>query len=206
MSKLRASTLRCALSIERVTMPCSIASPSGILRRSMIAFRCGRRRRCAAAGPPSTGRSATPGIALAARAAAQLVVDAARLVALGADDVQAAGADDLVVQRLPLAPQLRRPLLLPRRIVERLVGFDELHLLLDVAAEHDVGAAARHVGGDRDHARRAGLRDDLGLRACCLAFSTWCGSPPASAGPRATRSSRSTSCRPAPAGRVRGSP
>ena len=37
------------------------------------------------------------GIALAARAAAQLVVDAARFVALGADDVQAAEADDLVV-------------------------------------------------------------------------------------------------------------
>ena len=37
MSKLRASTLRCALSIERVTMPASMASPSGIFSRSMIA-------------------------------------------------------------------------------------------------------------------------------------------------------------------------
>ena len=38
-----------------------------------------------------------PGVALAAGAAAQLVVDAPRLVPLGAEDVQAAEADDLVV-------------------------------------------------------------------------------------------------------------
>ena len=37
------------------------------------------------------------GVALASGAAAQLVVDAPRLVALGADDVQAAGGDHLVV-------------------------------------------------------------------------------------------------------------
>ncbi len=42
------------------------------------------------------------GVALAAGAAAELVVDAARLVALGADDVQAAGLDDAVVLVLPL--------------------------------------------------------------------------------------------------------
>ena len=46
-------------------------------------------------------------VALAARAAAQLVVDAARLVALGADDVQAARGHHLVVQLLPFAAQLR---------------------------------------------------------------------------------------------------
>ena len=38
-----------------------------------------------------------PGIALASGAAAQLVVDAAGVVALGADDVQAAGRDDLLM-------------------------------------------------------------------------------------------------------------
>jgi hypothetical protein len=37
MSKLRASTLRCALSMLRLTMPASMASPSGIFRRSMMA-------------------------------------------------------------------------------------------------------------------------------------------------------------------------
>ena len=44
------------------------------------------------------------GVALAAGAAAQLVVDAARLVALGAEDVQAAERDDLVVLGVASAP------------------------------------------------------------------------------------------------------
>ena len=43
-------------------------------------------------------------VALAAGAAAQLVVDAPRLVALGAEDVQAAEADDLVVLGVALLP------------------------------------------------------------------------------------------------------
>ena len=43
------------------------------------------------------------GIALTAGAAAQLVVDAPRLVPLGGDDVQAAGVDDLVVLAIGLA-------------------------------------------------------------------------------------------------------
>jgi hypothetical protein len=101
-------------------------------------------------------------VALAARAAAQLVVDPARLVPLGADDLQPPGADHVVVQRLPLLAQLAdaRGFLV---LGDRGIRLDELHLLLDVAAEHDVGAAARHVGGDGDHLRPAGLRDDLGL-------------------------------------------
>ena len=41
------------------------------------------------------------GVALPAGTAAELVVDAARLVPLGADDVQAAGLDDLLVLVLP---------------------------------------------------------------------------------------------------------
>ena len=43
-------------------------------------------------------------VALAAGAAAQLVVDAARLVALGAEDEQAAELLHLLVVRLDLAP------------------------------------------------------------------------------------------------------
>ena len=107
------------------------------------------------------------GIALAARAAAQLIVDAPRLVALGADDVQAARFDHLVVQRLPLAAQLvgAQLLFLGRQVLD---GVDQLALLLDVAAEHDVGAAARHVGGDGDHLRPAGLGDDLGFARVLL--------------------------------------
>ena len=34
---------------------------------------------------------------------------------------------------------------------------------VDVAAEHDVGTAAGHVGGDGDRAEPAGLGDDAGL-------------------------------------------
>ena len=35
--------------------------------------------------------------------------------------------------------------------------------ILGVAAQHDVGAAAGHVGGDGDGAELAGLGHDLGL-------------------------------------------
>ena len=39
---------------------------------------------------------------------------------------------------------------------------------LRVAAEHDVGAAACHVGGDGDHFGAPGLGDDLGLTRVLL--------------------------------------
>ena len=55
-------------------------------------------------------------VALAAGAAAQLVVDAPRLVALGADDVQAAGGDNLVVIDVDFG------LGLGERLVELLLG------------------------------------------------------------------------------------
>ena len=48
------------------------------------------------------------------------------------------------------------------------VGLQELDLLLDVAAEHDVGAAAGHVGGDGDHLRPPGLGHDLGFLGVLL--------------------------------------
>ena len=108
-------------------------------------------------------------VALAAGAAAQLVVDAARLVALGAADEEAAG--------------LRRPARGPPRPAPRsragsgealvVVGVaaacrpslasSRSREVLGVAAELDVDAAAGHVRGDRDRAGRAGLGDDLAL-------------------------------------------
>ena len=107
------------------------------------------------------------GVALPPGAAAQLVVDAPRLVPLGADDVQAAGGDHRVVPPLPFLAQLRdlRVLLLGREL-----GVVAQHedRRLDAAAQHDVGAAARHVGGDGDHLRPARLRDDLGLAGVLL--------------------------------------
>jgi hypothetical protein len=113
-------------------------------------------------------------VALAAGAAAQLVVDAPRFVALGADDVQAAGGDHRSCRAChsPRSWRCARS----ARVRQLALGAQGVDLLLDVAAEHDVGAAAGHVGGDGDHAGPAGLGDDLASRACCLALSTWCGS------------------------------
>src|SRR5215831_7864438 len=100
------------------------------------------------------------GIALAAGAAAQLVVDAAALVPLGAEYAQAAGGERLLLQaRDLLADRVGAPLALARVL-------DPGELLADahvgVAAELNVGATAGHVGGDRDGAGNAGLRHDIG--------------------------------------------
>src|SRR6267142_3140817 len=101
-------------------------------------------------------------VPLPARAAAQLVVDAARFVSLGADDVQATRRDDLVVQILPLPSQSSDAGLFLGRL-DILFLPQQVDLLLDVAAEHDVGAAASHIGRDGDHLGASRLRDDLGL-------------------------------------------
>ena len=80
------------------------------------------------------------GIALAAGAAAQLVVDAPRFVPLGGDDVQAAQRDHFVVLRVGLRLETRVDLVPPvaphaivlvvvREVIEVLVG-DVLHLVL----------------------------------------------------------------------------
>src|SRR5690606_27799209 len=77
-------------------------------------------------------------ITLATGAAAQLVVDAARLMPLGADDVQAARGHDLVMALLPERLQLYTT-----RLIHALTGRLELvDLGLEIAAQLDVGAAA----------------------------------------------------------------
>ena len=105
-------------------------------------------------------------IALAAGTAAQLVVDAARLVALGADDVQAAGRDHLVVARLPVGADARGGDFVEPRFACGRGG--RLELGFDVAAEFDVGTAAGHVGGDGDVAGHAGVLDDVRLALVLL--------------------------------------
>ena len=107
-------------------------------------------------------------VALAAGAAAQLVVDPARLVALGADDEQAAGLEHLLVvvgdARLDRRQDLGEALVVVRVAgLEAELGQLELREVLGVAAELDVDAAAGHVGRDRDRAGLAGLGDDLAL-------------------------------------------
>src|SRR5882672_10603443 len=106
-------------------------------------------------------------VALPARAAAQLVVDATGLVPLRADDVQPARSDHLVVQVLPLAAQLRDAAFLIG-LGHVLLFLQKVDPLLDVAAEHDVGAAARHVGGDGDDLGAPRLRHDLRLARVLL--------------------------------------
>ena len=82
--KFCASTCFCARSMALVTIPCSIGTPSSMPRRCI--------RPGDAVGPEDAHQvvferqieARRAGVALAAGAAAQLVVDAARLVALGA--------------------------------------------------------------------------------------------------------------------------
>ena len=114
-------------------------------------------------------------VALTAGATAQLVVDATRLVALGAEDVEPAGLDDR--RRLlgdAVAHRLVDGVPLGLVLVGRLDGVESLglHLLhgeeLGVAAEHDVGASTGHVGRDRDGAEASRAGDDLGLARVVL--------------------------------------
>ena len=117
------------------------------------------------------------GVALAAGATAKLVVDAAALVALGADDVEPAHLRDLAALFLHLLLALdfvnrRGPDIvgnLETGRVER-AAVCVLGLLqaspgegLRVAAENDVRAAASHVRADGHGAEPTGLRHDLGF-------------------------------------------
>ena len=106
-------------------------------------------------------------VALAAGAAAQLVVDAPAVVALGADDVEAAGGHDALVVLGAGGLRLceRRGVDL-RRCLERVDALAVEGLgghAGGVAAEQDVRAAAGHVGGDGDRPAAPGLGDDGGF-------------------------------------------
>src|SRR5690606_5534580 len=86
------------------------------------------------------------GVALAAGAAAELGVDPARLVALGAEDEQAAGLHHLPAVGLDLLLHLREDLVpgsvvLVRALLEPAVGELAVGEVLGVAAELDVDAA-----------------------------------------------------------------
>ena len=98
------------------------------------------------------------GVALPPGAPSELVVDAPRLVALGADDVQAAGVQDALVILFPLSR---------RDAVD--VG---------AAAQNDVRSAPRHVGGDSHRARLARLRHDERLALVLLGVQDFVGDSP----------------------------
>jgi hypothetical protein len=103
-------------------------------------------------------------------------------VALGAQHVEAAGLLDLLGLGRDLGAH-RLDGLVPGRLV-LLAGVDRVEPApaqlqvgqeLVVAAQHDVGAAAGHVGGHGDRAGVAGLAMIAASRSWCLALSTSCG-------------------------------
>ena len=164
MSKLRSSTLRCAswmlLRDPRVHDGLVVGHAHALHERlDPVAREDAHQIVFERQVEPARAR-----IALAARAAAELVVDAARLVPLGAEDVQPAELAHLFA--LGLARRRRASSTTSAKASGSLSGsrplLAELELRdhLGVAAEHDVGAAAGHVRADRDGALAPGLRDD----------------------------------------------
>ena len=126
-------------------------------------------------------------VALTAGTAAELVIDTARFVALGADDAKPARFDDLLLffVRLRLVSLVEVLVSLShglRRLIEFGIRSRKLDgLVLDalfakallgkifgVAAEQNIGTAARHVGRDGDGAKAARLGDDLRLALVVL--------------------------------------
>src|SRR5260370_6272910 len=132
------------------------------------------------------------GVALAARAAAQLVVDAAGLVALGSDDVQATQGDDALVVLFALTDFLLEefvPLLLGHTLdvlPDRLFFFctlvfgrlwnvadvvytlgmpaqDGIEVAGGIAPQHDIGTTAGHVVRNGDCTAAPRLGDNLRL-------------------------------------------
>ena len=159
ISKFWLSTWVCADRIARVTSLDSIGTSSGMLSRFMIALDRRRVEQPHQVVAERQVEARLPGVALPAGAAAQLVVDAPRLVPLGAEHVEAAGLDDLLVLGGDLdrafVQRVRPGRLVVLGGVER--GQAPLAQLgvgeeFGVAAEHDVGASAGHVGRDGDRA------------------------------------------------------
>ena len=181
ISKLRASTLPCAVSSallsQRWVSASSSAMPFFCTQSSTLLLPKMRIR----SSSSDRKNFDAPGIALAARAAAQLVVDAPALVALGADHVEAARLEhDLAIAldagagSPPPCGELGLARAHRRATLAMISGSLWRSQHLDVAAELDVGAAAGHVGGDGDGARPAGLGDDLRLPARGSARSARC--------------------------------
>ena len=100
-------------------------------------------------------------VALTAGAAAQLIVDAPTFVPLGADDVEAAGLQRLFLETRDLGPDFGLLGLAFRAFRQTGAFLRDAHL--DVTAELNVGAAARHIGRNGDRARYAGFCDDIGF-------------------------------------------
>ena len=127
--------------------------------------------------------AAFTGVALSAGAATELVVDTAAFVALGAYDEQAAGIPNLLSLLSDLCLVLLQQLLIAGTDGQNFgvagfgvgIGFCQQFIgvvsftqfahsqELGIAAQHNVGTTACHVGGDGDGAQLTGLGYDLGF-------------------------------------------
>ena len=88
-------------------------------------------------------------------------------MALSRDDAQATQRFNFFMVDLPLGAQPDNFSLLGA-CVQRLIGFHSLDQFLDIAAQHDVGTATGHVGGNGDHAGASGLCHDVCLTRVLL--------------------------------------
>ena len=83
-------------------------------------------------------------------------------MALGADYVQAAGGQHFFMLGFPAVFQIGNAAGF-FFFAEALIGIDGMALMLHIATQHDIGAAAGHIGGHGNHARFAGLRHNQSL-------------------------------------------
>ena len=105
-------------------------------------------------------------VSLSARTPTQLVIDTPRFMTLRGDNAQPPQSLHMFVLSLPLRSHCRY-LLLFGSITQRRICLDGLHKFADVATQHNVGTATRHVGRNRDHLRAAGLGHNVCF-ACML--------------------------------------
>ena len=139
------------------------------------------------------------GVALTARTAAQLIINAAALVALGADDMQTARLQHTLVLRVGLLLELAVQRLIGRTRVQNLLrhvlimargGLDDLLVKallthraageeIRVAAQQNIRAASGHIGGDGHGSEMTGLRHDLGFLGVVLGVQHLMGDAPA---------------------------
>ncbi len=107
------------------------------------------------------------GVALASGTTAQLVVDAARFMAFGAENMQSTSGEHLFALAGALLLELGERLGEFWIVRIASAGFRRRHEL-GISAEHDIGAAARHIGRNRHRAVAPRLGDDFGLALVIL--------------------------------------
>jgi len=108
-------------------------------------------------GQVEAGRTRIP---LTPGPAPELVVDTPGFVAFGTDDVQTSSGQHLVVTGLPGGLDGLHLLGL-FCVGQGFVSLNLGHLLIHIAAQHDVRAPAGHVGGDGNHPGLPGFRHDI---------------------------------------------